>query len=152
MNTLGRMVTGLLAALLWTAAVAPAEGGSTVLSLALNRPAFAPGDTLALTLVNDTGTVGTGDLYVAAQSPHGSIYAFEGAGWRLFFDGARPLAGGLRPFRARTAVAASSETLFSLSLPSPLAAGIFTVFAFVVTAGGDPLDPARKASGIAGIE
>jgi uncharacterized protein GlcG (DUF336 family) len=149
MNTLGRLVTGLLAALLWTAAVASAETGSPVLSLALNRPAYAPGDTLALTLINDTGTGGTGDLYVAVQSPQGSIYAFDGAGWRLFFDGARPPAAGLAPFRARTAVAVSSDTLLSLSLPSPLAAGIFTVFAFVVKAGGDPLDPNQWLSNLA---
>jgi uncharacterized protein GlcG (DUF336 family) len=149
MNTRGGMVTGLLAAFLWTAAVVPAEAGSPVLSLGLNRPAYAPGDTLALTLINDTGTGGTGDLYVAVQSPQGSIYAFDGAGWRLFFDGARPLSAGLAPFRARTALAASSETLLSLSLPSPLAGGIFTVFAFVVKAGGDPLDPNQWLSNLA---
>ena len=93
----------------------------------------------------------TGDLYVAAQSPSGAIYAFDGARWRLVFDGTNLVPGGLVAFRADTTVTTSSEVLLSATLPSPLAPGVYTALAFVAQAGGDPLNEPAWRSNLAQI-
>ena len=88
MNMRRSVTVGWLAALLCAAVAAEAQGPSSILSLSLNKPAFSGGDTLALTLLNPRAIPETGDLYVAAQSGSGAVYAFDGTQWRLVFDGA----------------------------------------------------------------
>ena len=148
MNRSRSIVTGLLAGLLCSG-MAEAQSPPRILSLSLNKATFSAGDTLNLTLINENAIPGTGDLYVAAQASDGAVYAFDGAQWRLFFDGMNPVPDGLRPFRANTDVTTSSEMLLSLDLPSPLAPGVYTAFAFLAKAGGDPLDDANWQSNLA---
>lgn len=139
----------LAAALLCIAGLAEAQSASRILSLSLNQTTFSAGDTLHLTLINEGATAGTGDLYVAAQSASGQAYAFDGAQWRLFFDGSKPVAGGLRPFRANTTVTTSSEVVLTVDLPSPLPPGVYTAFAFLAEAGSDPQDERNWKSNLA---
>jgi uncharacterized protein GlcG (DUF336 family) len=143
------LAAGLLAAILWASGAAAADGPARILSLSLNQTTFSAGDTFDLTLINDNGISATGDLYVAAQSSSGAVYAFDGTQWRLVFDGVTSFPGELRPFRAHTTVTASSERLLSFQLPSPLAPGVYTVLAFLATTGGDPLDASLRQSNLA---
>jgi uncharacterized protein GlcG (DUF336 family) len=64
-------------------------------------------------------------------------------------DGSRFVPGALRPLRANTTVTTSSEVLVTLRLPTPLRPGVYTVFAFLVRPGGDPLDQNQWRSNLA---
>jgi uncharacterized protein GlcG (DUF336 family) len=143
------MAGWVAAALLCVAGMAEAQSASRIFSLSLNQTTFSAGDTLHLTLNNESGTAGTGDLYVAAQSAGGQAYAFDGTQWRLFFDGSKPVAGGLRPFRTNTTVTTSSEVVLTVDLPSPLPPGVYTAFAFLAEAGSDPGDERNWKSNLA---
>ena len=148
-TTAGIAAVWLMALLCVTAA--GAQSPPRILSLSLNRPTFSAGDALSLTLINTNAIPGAGDLYLAAQSAGGAVYAFDGTQWRLFFDGVNLVAGGLRAFRTSTTVTASSETLLTATLPSPLAPGVYTGFALLVAPGRDPLDPANWRSNLAEV-
>jgi uncharacterized protein GlcG (DUF336 family) len=130
---------------------AEAQSLPRVLSLSLNRPTFSAGDSLTLTLINTNAIPGTGDLYLLAQSSSGALYAFDGIQWRLFFDGVNLVSGGLKPFRTNTTVTVSSEMLLSITLPSPLAPGVYTGLAVLVAPGSDPLDRANWRSNLAAV-
>ena len=142
-------VVGLLAAILWSGGFAHAQAPSSILALSLNKPTFSAGDTLILTLINENGVSAAGDLYLAAQLPDGSAYAFDGTNWLLIFDGTNFIPGALKPFRANTTISASSEPLLTIQLTSPIPAGPYTAFAFLVKGGGDPLDTSNWQSNLA---
>lgn len=148
-TALRSVTVGLLATILWAGAPLPAQAATWILALSLNKPTFSAGDTLILTLINVSGTPAAGDLYLAVQLPDGSGYAFDGSNWLLFFDGARLVSGGLKPFRGNTTVSTGSELLLTTPLPSPIPVGAYTVFAFLVTAGADPLDVSHWQSNLA---
>lgn len=140
---------GLLATLLWSGSFVHAQAPANLLALSLNQPIFSVGDTLVLTLINENGVAGTGDLYLAIQLPDGAAYAFDGLNWRPLFDETNSVSGALKPFRANTTISASSAALLSLPLTSPIPAGPYTVFAFLVTGGGDPQDRSHWQSNLA---
>ena len=148
MKTPAGIAAAWLAALLCVTA-AEAQSLPRVLSLSLNRPTFSAGDSLELTLINTNEIPGTGDLYVIAQSSNGALYAFDGTQWRLFFDGVHLVPAGLRAFRTNAAVTTSNELLLNVTLPSPLAPGVYTALAVLVAPGRDPLDGANWRSNLA---
>ena len=96
-------------ALLCCAGVAGAQSTPDILALALNKPIYTVGDTLILTLVNETGVAATGDLYVVVQIPDGSAYAFDGTSFIFVADHGSLIPGAFRPFRTNTTVTTSSE-------------------------------------------
>jgi uncharacterized protein GlcG (DUF336 family) len=148
MKTPAIIVAASLAALVLTAST-EAQSLPRVLSLSLNRPTFSAGDSLILTLINTNAVPGTGDLYVIAQSSSGALYAFDGTQWHLFFDGAHLVPAGLRAFRTNSAVTTSNELLLNVTLPSPLAPGVYTAYAVLVAPSGNPLDEANWRSNLA---
>jgi len=150
MKTPASIIAASLAALV-LAASTEAQSLPRVLSLSLNRPTFSAGDVLTLTLINTNAIPGTGDLYVIAQSSSGALYAFDGTQWRLFFDGVNLTPAGLRAFRTNSAVTTSNELLLNVTLPSPLAPGVYTAFAVLVAPGRDPLDTANWRSNLAEV-
>src|SRR5205085_8987539 len=138
----------VVAILAWSS-LASAQSTPDILALALNKPIYTVGDTLVLTLVNETGIPASGDLYVVVQVPDGSAYAFDGTSFLFVADGTRFVAGALRPLRTNTTVTTTSEVLVTLRLPAPLRPGPYTVFAFLVRPGGDPLDQNQWRSNLA---
>ena len=136
-------------ALLCCAGVAGAQSTPDILALALNKPIYTVGDTLILTLVNETGVAATGDLYVVVQIPDGSAYAFDGTSFIFVADHGGLIPGAFRPFRTNTTVTTSNEVLVSLRLPTPLRAGVYTAFVFLVRPGGNPLDTSQWRSNLA---
>ena len=140
---------GLLVALLWCGSPAHAQSTPGILALSLNQPIYTVGDTLVLTLVNETGIAATGDLYLLVQLPDGSAYAFDGTNFIFVANQGRVIPGTLRPFRANTTVTTSSQILVTLTLPSVLRVGVYNAFAFLVRPGGDPLDTSQWRSNLA---
>src|SRR5712691_888103 len=102
LKAIGLLMTMVSAAMLWAGSVAQAQAPTSALALALNKSSFSVGDTFALTLINENGASGTGDLYVAIQLPDGSAYAFDGTQWHPFSDGTHPASDAPKPFRANT--------------------------------------------------
>ena len=139
---------GLLFAIQCLGAFGSAQGASGI-SLSLNQSTFSVGDTLVLTLINQTEAAGSGDLYLAVQLPDGTMYVFDGTNWLPMFDGATLLTGALKPFRPDTTITTSSEPILTIRLPVHIPSGLYTLFTLLVKGDTYPLDESNWLSNLA---
>jgi hypothetical protein len=121
----------------------------TVLELSLNREAISVGDTVTLSMTN--GAESQGDLYLALRVPGGFIYAYDGAGWSLIWDGQELFASSLRPLRQNVTFHEDSEVILNIPITEPLTPGPYTFLALRVRTGGQALDPSSALSNLAQV-
>jgi hypothetical protein len=130
-------------------AVVSRELLQTVLELSLNRAAIGVGDTVTLSMTN--GAESQGDLYLALRVPGGFIYAYDGAGWALVWDGQELFASSLRPLRQDVTFHEGSEVILNVPITEPLTPGLYTFLALRVKTGGQALDPSSALSNLAQV-
>ena len=122
------------------------------LTLSMNRPTIAVGDTLTLTLGVQTGfpaQESTGDLYVGVLVPGGFLYLLTPAGFVLAFDGRAVVPGGLQPYRSNTALLSGAETIIGAAVATPLPAGEYIFVAVLVRPGASLGDTPNWLSNVA---
>ena len=121
----------------------------TVLELSLDKTAIGVGDTVTLSMAN--GAESQGDLFLAVQVPGGFIYAYDGAGWSLMWDGQELFPAALRPLRQNATFPEGHEDILSIAITEPLTPGLYTFFALRVKTGAYALDPGSALSNLAQV-
>ncbi|HEY7175811.1 MAG TPA: hypothetical protein VH442_12920, partial [Micromonosporaceae bacterium] len=108
------------------------------LDLTVSPRAIRLGDILTVTL-DSPSPENTGDLYLAASLPDGSVLLFDGTSW----------GAAVVPARAGITVGGSALSLFAGRLEGRIPPGTYTFYAVLVRAGSDPRDMGNWLSNLA---
>lgn len=139
-------VNNLFGYMLAGAHPAPPDPTQPLLTVTVTPETASLGDRLRVSVSGQAGgpgSVNVGDIYFAVLLPDGSVFAYDGAIWRLVFDGRRISSESLLPFRRDVQLASLHEEVLNAILSDVIPSGRYTFIAIAVRSAASPLDAAN---------